>query len=248
MVPALPQPASVLPGHHAPTRELGGNSRYPAPLSEGGGPIATALLYEDGEIRVWEHRQSPRWDSPVHSHALDYWLVTARVQPTSAGAERSSQWPGTVVYVRRGAVESAANPSDDIVVKYLVELKATGLHPTTVVDALPSGWGASAAVLYENVEMRVWDLRLPPGQSSSMPPAAGSTHVLQVDVRGDRGGGSVPLEELSMITERYLWLDPSCVGTAYCRPVGEAILNAGAAEYRGVVFEAKEPADLPAKL
>lgn len=39
------------------------------------GPIATKILYEDDEVRIWDQRLSPGEATAEHHHANDYALV-----------------------------------------------------------------------------------------------------------------------------------------------------------------------------
>ena len=39
------------------------------------GPIATAVLFEDDEIRIWDKQLAPGEVLPAHRHDHDYWLL-----------------------------------------------------------------------------------------------------------------------------------------------------------------------------
>ena len=39
------------------------------------GPIATKILYEDDEVRIWDQRLEPGEATPPHHHGNDYVLV-----------------------------------------------------------------------------------------------------------------------------------------------------------------------------
>lgn len=191
---ALPQPAPVLPGMHGPSIPAGG--RYPAPVSKAGGPIGTAVLFEDEELRLWENRAPPGFEGPKHSHELDYWICIGRASPDRnhkmSAAQEHNKWepqvstqgpPGIVLFVKKTGPEAASNPEDmPPVVIYLCELKEGQQAPDP-----PTGWGASSAVVYENQELRVWDLRVPEGQRGTAP-VDPKNNILHMDIRGKRFG------------------------------------------------------------
>ena len=39
------------------------------------GPIATRILYEDDEVRIWDQRLEPGEATAAHHHANDYALI-----------------------------------------------------------------------------------------------------------------------------------------------------------------------------
>ena len=41
-------------------------------------PVATALLYQDDEVNIWENRLLKHMDGPLHTHDYDYWLAFAK--------------------------------------------------------------------------------------------------------------------------------------------------------------------------
>merc|ERR1719326_240758 len=80
-----------------------------------------------------------------------------------------------------------------MIILYAVEI----MKPEGQVPAeSPAGWGATAGVLYENTEVKIWDLRVPPGQTGSVPVMEkGVKRVFHVDVTGQRKGAQ-PMSEI----------------------------------------------------
>ena len=72
----LPQPAPFEPNHKTPIQS--NNETYPTPASSSGLPVATALLYQDDEVNIWENRLLKHMDGPLHTHDYDYWLAFAK--------------------------------------------------------------------------------------------------------------------------------------------------------------------------
>lgn len=262
----LPQPAPALPHHHAPKIPPG--SRYPVVASKVGHPIATAVLFEDEEVIVWENRIVSGMKGPLHSHDNDYWAVVnahrmggrpehkmrlmredLKYEPSYGGQSNN---PG-LIFIKKGHVETADNdgPSNPPSFAYLVEIKEGAVRP-----ADPSGWGASAGILFENTELKVWDLRVPAGQRGTVP-FEKQNSLFHCDVHGKRLGAVAVASMLSAGTAadktakqvadysfgRKKW------GCTYLRApeddvsaggslAGEAVAE-GAEAYRGIIFEVK---------
>lgn len=254
----LPQPAPALPGHHAPLNP----GKFPVVKSSSGAPIATAIFFEDSEIRVWENRIPGGFCLPKHTHDNDYWIVTARCD----GAKMSLQSQHTdwkmswgapqdksMVFIKKGATEIADNPDpNSMVLVYLCEIKTGG---TPVADELAS-WGASSGVLYENTEVRVWDVRVPAGQFGKLSTTAGN-NIFHCDVHGERQGAQSVKEmrdkkeknQLGQLEDGFAFTKKR-FGSTYVNVAGEPILdnpagqvmNNGTTPYRGIVFEVKRGA------
>ena len=100
------------------------------------GPIATRVLYEDDQVRVWDQLIEPGATTGPHRHDLPYALVTVDgttldVEPVAGFADRHGQGATTVTLESRtvmmldaGAVEEARNPSDHAYRAILVEFKS----------------------------------------------------------------------------------------------------------------------------
>jgi len=98
------------------------------------GPIATRILYEDDQIRIWDQRLAPGEATAPHHHELDYVLVdvdgtSVHVEPVPGHAGHVSEptdlpvEPGKSFLVPRGSTELASNQSDTPYRSVLIEFK-----------------------------------------------------------------------------------------------------------------------------
>ncbi len=97
-------------------------------------PIATAIIYEDDEVRVWNQVIGPGETLGRHTHEHDYFLVTVRADGPldvefhdgTGGrlGERIefSAKRGDAAFIPKGHVETAHNPGGEYRA-ILVELK-----------------------------------------------------------------------------------------------------------------------------
>ena len=96
-------------------------------------PVATEVLYEDDEIRIWDQRLEPGEHLPKHLHECDYVLIDIRgekleadILPGSFG-EHEGHFElitkrGKTYYVKKGGLEVADNtggtPYRGILIEY----------------------------------------------------------------------------------------------------------------------------------
>lgn len=86
------------------------------------GPLATRILYEDDQVRIWDQRLAPGERTAPHRHDHDYALLDVAGEklgvwpvpghPTAAHLERYLELPvkrGQVFFVPRGSTEQAEN-------------------------------------------------------------------------------------------------------------------------------------------
>ena len=106
-----------------------------APADSELGPVATRIIYEDDEIRIWDQVIGPYETLAPHRHDHDYFLVDVKgdggvlqveYMPGNARTERTPH-PYNVArgnhhFIEQGAVERAINTSDKTVRLILVEL------------------------------------------------------------------------------------------------------------------------------
>jgi hypothetical protein len=102
---------------------------------EGLGLVATRVIYEDDEVRIWDQVIGPHETLEPHRHVHDYFLVDVKgdggvlqveYMPGNARTEREPH-PYNVArgnhhFIEKGAVERAINTSDKSVRLILVEL------------------------------------------------------------------------------------------------------------------------------
>lgn len=260
---ALPQPAGPI---SFASIGLSPSGAFPAPNSESGQPIGTAMLYEDDQIRIWENRMPAGCLGTRHSHDNDYWLMTAlgdkAGKQLTVKRDGNGAWTpfpqrvrtGDLLYIKGHREEETADsePDASMVVFYLCEMKGTAAEPGGAGKAPSAGWGASAGVLFENSEVKVWDLRVPVGQRGSVPISPDSRGVFHVDASGQRKGAMPVSEVKSSATTMGASYGQKKFGNIYFRNplesspaaqegearAGEAS-NDGQEPYRGIIYELK---------
>jgi predicted metal-dependent enzyme (double-stranded beta helix superfamily) len=102
-----------------------------AHASDAPGPIATALLLENGRVRIWEMQLAPGEASALHHHDLDYVIVllagdriAAVPGPGSPRAPREAEvTPGRAIYLTSGETEWAVNTGRLPYRELVIELK-----------------------------------------------------------------------------------------------------------------------------
>ncbi len=103
-------------------------------MSEKLSPIATKIVFEDDEVRVWNQVLPPGCDIPKHEHKHDYFLLNVSGSGpidvefhdgTGGGLGEKFSFtpkPGTADFVPKGHIETAHNSGDEYRA-ILVELK-----------------------------------------------------------------------------------------------------------------------------
>jgi hypothetical protein len=101
------------------------------------GDVATRLLFEDDNVKIWDMRLAPGEGSPLHRHEHDYYLVMLEgdmiggVSPASEGTPPFAlPLPpgGTTVGLPRGSLEWSVNTGKQSFYEIVVELKKNGDH------------------------------------------------------------------------------------------------------------------------
>lgn len=92
------------------------------------GDVATRLLFENAQVKVWEMDLAPGESSDFHEHTLPYVLCVVEGETVDAEFEGGKSLripvpPGTVYYVEPGARETAVNRSGVRFREFLIELK-----------------------------------------------------------------------------------------------------------------------------
>jgi hypothetical protein len=99
------------------------------------GPIATHILYEDEQVRIWDQRLAPGEKTAPHRHEQDYVLVDVEgerigVEPlpghNDKDYDRYIEIPvkrGQVFWLEKGSVEQATNVGSRAYRGILVEFK-----------------------------------------------------------------------------------------------------------------------------
>ncbi len=99
------------------------------------GSIATKVLYEDDQVRIWDQRLAPGEATSPHRHERDYALVNVEgervaVEPLAGYDNPHFDKPfelsvkrGEVFWIQRGSVERATNLGARAYRAILVEFK-----------------------------------------------------------------------------------------------------------------------------
>ena len=98
------------------------------------GPIATTVLYEDAQIRIWDQRLGPGEKTADHVHENDYVLVDIEGDRLGVTPLTGTQGPfterielkvkaGQAYTLRKGSIEVAENIGSTPVRSILIEFK-----------------------------------------------------------------------------------------------------------------------------
>jgi beta-alanine degradation protein BauB len=100
------------------------------------GGIATKVLMENDQVRIWEMRLAPGEESDLHRHENDYIMIqiagdkmAARFEPDSGGEWVGHDYiegevaPGNVLFASAGGIERAVNVGNEEFYEIVVELK-----------------------------------------------------------------------------------------------------------------------------
>jgi hypothetical protein len=98
------------------------------------GDVATRVLLENDQVRIWELELAPGEESDVHEHTLDYILVQIAGDRIAGVPEPDTKGPypdyvegdvvpGNVFYVEKGGIETARNVGRQRYREILIELK-----------------------------------------------------------------------------------------------------------------------------
>jgi hypothetical protein len=98
------------------------------------GDIASALLFENERVRIWEMRLDAGEEGPIHQHSLDHVLIQISgdrmaVVPEPDTASMYNEYmeaevfPGNYFFVEKGGIERARNVGAQPFHEIIVELK-----------------------------------------------------------------------------------------------------------------------------
>ena len=105
-------------------------------MSENLNPIATKVIFEDDDVRVWNQVVGAGANIEKHEHAHDYFLLHVSGEGpievefhNGTGGDLGERFtfspkPGTADFIKKGHVETALNKGDEYHA-ILVELKNT---------------------------------------------------------------------------------------------------------------------------
>jgi len=142
------------------------------------GPVASKLLLENEDVKIWEADVGPGEDFPLHHHAYDYVLFTTGV-PAVLELRDYGRPPSTVavpahaaIFIPSGGTESYSNVGKTRFTEVLVEIKRPRRPDQEHVDFATSNALAGrdplpgVVHLLENSLVRIVETLLAPGQST----------------------------------------------------------------------------------
>jgi quercetin dioxygenase-like cupin family protein len=145
-------------------------------LAEMNTNVGTRVLAENDRLRVWDMQVPPGGTMPAHTHELPYFYAVVRPGKMKVGDGQWRPSEGDVEFydVKQPKSDPAmVNEGDALHREIVVEIKpeppggydrskiAAGV-PFDPADAPPPTVGTK--VLFENDRVKVWDLRLAPGE------------------------------------------------------------------------------------
>lgn len=103
------------------------------------GPKATAILFENDRVRIWDMTLKPGEATALHKHDLDYVQVelegdkiSGLIEPGAGGTYQETfemdVTPGRHFWVERGGFETAKNTGKKLYRGILIELKEPRLN------------------------------------------------------------------------------------------------------------------------
>ena len=214
--------------------------------SEKLGPVATRVLFENDDVKVWEMDLQPGDVCGLHRHTMDYVLYIlngARVGVESPGHKPYSfkvKARGTY-FVPAGGVESAHNVGDTRFHEALVELKRkprpgaeklgfVGCEAVAGKDPEPG-----VIVILDNERVRVSEATLPAGAES------GAKNYSHDAVMFVAEGAPLKIIESAEGSSERVREEAVTVGSAMWLPRGTRrnFVNAGSSRYRHMMVELK---------
>lgn len=186
------------------------------------GPVATRMLMENDDVRVWEMDLKPGELCGLHHHALDYVLYI--LDGAKVGVESPGHKPSRfdvaargTYYVPAGGIESARNVGDTRFREVLIELKRAappgrerlgfvGCEAVAGKEPEPG-----VITILDNERVRVRELTLAGGDESHM--RRQSHDAVMFVVEGGRlkliereETGSERIEELDLAANAVRWI------------------------------------------
>ncbi len=210
------------------------------------GPVATRVLFENDDVRVWEMDLKPGDVCGLHHHTLDYvlFILASAVVGVESPGRRSYSLPAkarSVYYIPAGGIESAHNVGATRFFEALFELK----RPHRPGRPQPGFVGCEAlaerepepgvTTIIDNDRVRVVETTLTPGGQSPMRRFGHDTATYVIDgsrvqfiERTDDGEERSRGETLS--PGQVIWQR---------KGVQQAIANLGTGRFRQVAVEVK---------
>lgn len=211
------------------------------------GPVATRMIFDNDDVRVWEMDLAPGGVCGLHHHTMDYVLFIlsgANVGAQSPGGRKMMPFPvkaRATYFVPAGGIESAHNMGDTRFFEALFELKRpakpgreklgfVGCEAVAGKDPEPG-----SITILDNARVRVSETTLAPGGQSEVRRWSHDTAVYVAE------GGSVKLVERDTGNAEHIREEAFSAGQVLWFGKGShrGIINTGGGRFRQVNVELK---------
>jgi len=211
------------------------------------GPVATRMIFDNDEMRVWEMALAPGAVCGLHRHTMDYVLFIlsgANVGAQSPGARKMMPFPvkaRATYFVPAGGIESAHNMGDTRFFEALFELKRpakpgrdklgfVGCEAVAGKEPEPG-----TITILDNARVRVTETTLAPGGQTGVRRWSHDTAVYVAEAGAvkivERAGDSDERSrEESLPPGAVLW---------FAKGTHRGLVNIGTERYRQVAVEIK---------
>ena len=211
------------------------------------GPVATRMIFDNDDVRVWEMDLAPGGVCGLHHHTMDYVLFIlsgANVGAQSPGGRKMMPFPvkaRATYFVPAGGIESAHNMGDTRFFEALFELKRpakpgreklgfVGCEAVAGKDPEPG-----TITILDNARVRVSETTLAPGGQSEVRRWSHDTAVYVAE------GGPVKLVERDAGNAEHISEQAFSAGQVLWFGKGShrGIINTGGGRFRQVNVELK---------
>jgi predicted metal-dependent enzyme (double-stranded beta helix superfamily) len=211
------------------------------------GPVATRMIFDNDDVRVWEMDLAPGAVCGLHHHTMDYVLFIlsgANVGAQSPGGRKMMPFPvnaRATYFVPAGGIESAHNMGDTRFFEALFELKRpakpgrerlgfVGCEAVAGKEPEPG-----TITILDNARVRVSETTLAPGGQSGVRRWSHDTAVYvaeggPVKIVASSDGADENAQEESLLAGLVLWLS---------KGTHRGLVNLGTQRYRQVAVELK---------
>jgi mannose-6-phosphate isomerase-like protein (cupin superfamily) len=211
------------------------------------GPVATRMIFDNDDVRVWEMDLAPGGVCGLHHHTMDYVLFIlsgANVGAQSPGGRKMMPFPvkaRATYFVPAGGIESAHNMGDTRFFEALFELKRpakpgreklgfVGCEAVAGKDPEPG-----TITILDNARVRVSETTLAPGGQTEVRRWSHDTAVYVAE------GGSVKLVEREAGNAEHIREEAFSAGQVLWFGKGShrGLINTGGGRFRQVNVELK---------
>lgn len=209
------------------------------------GPVASKLVFENNDVKIWETDVAAGEVFPLHHHTYDYVLFTtgaALLEVRDQGRP-----PSTVpvpahaaIFIPAGGIESFANVGQTSFTEVLVEIKRPRHAGQEHVDFATSNTLAGreplpgVVHLLENSRVRILETTLKPGESTGMSAPGDDSAVFVLS------GGKLKVTEQDEKGKRAFDEMRPDNSTAWLPgKIGRELVNIGNAPYRELSVQVK---------